>query len=271
MDVAILGMGLPAVYLASRLSAEGLSVGLFGGGHDLTAEPVSRATVREFALDDFVLNSLAYVARFSRDFRLTEQTFRGATIDVPRLHRHYLSMAVRYGCEVLAGSSFSLADGLRVEWRGKAVHVQADKLVLEQQGCPGVPAVLAGRVPFNEDTVEFYEEPGMWVVPWGDRALVGGDVQMAWSKFDQAAFLRSYRLPRARPAGRLTGGPIRIGRAAGHTSPRGFTLEASLYHARLLADILAGDGDMRVYEEQARGRPDGHKNGLHRLLSPQTI
>jgi hypothetical protein len=263
VDVAILGMGLPSVYLASRLCAEGLSVGLFGGVPDMVHEPVSMDTVREFALDDFTLNGLSFFAHFDSEFRLREVPVSAATVRTSALHWHYLKRAMELGCEVLAGSEVS---GGEVTWRGRPVEVDAGMVIQEEAGGREVPAVLAGRVPMNEDTVEFYDSPGTWVVPAGGLAVVGGEMEFAWSKFDRAAFLRTYSLQHSLPAGRLVGEAVKIGRAAGHTTREGFVLEPSLYHVRLLVDLLCSGGDLRVYEKAARKPPKSGKTGLRAWL-----
>jgi len=266
VEVAVLGMGLPAVYLASRLAAEGVSVTLFGGPPDMVVEPVSMATVEEFSLGDFVVGKLRFLARFDEEFHLDEERVRGAVIDVERLHRNYLRRAVEYGCEVLAGSDFHLHPELKVTWRGSRVAVNPDLVVLEEEQGKKVPAFLVGRIPFNEDSVEFYESPRMWVVPAGKLAVVGGELDLSWHRFEQAAFIRSYSLSRVLPAGQLVGEVVRLGRAAGHTSAEGFVLEPSLYHARLLVDLLLSGGDLKTYEKAARMSPGGGPTSLEKWL-----
>lgn len=267
MDIAILGMGLPAVYVASRLAAEGLSVTLLGNAPDMVIEPVALSTIREFALQDFVMNELKFVARFDEDFRLRETPVQAATVSVERLHWHYLRKAMEYGCEVLAGSDFRLKPDLRITWRGARVNIKPELVIVEQERGKRVTAALAGRMPFNQDTVEFYDSPDMWVVPMGKLAVVGGDLDVSWHRFESAAFLRAYQLSSVLPVGRLVDDVVRLGRAAGHTSAEGFVVEPSLYHARLLVDVLLSGDSLKVYEKRARNPPKSVSTSLQAWLS----
>ena len=264
MDALILGMGLPAVYVASRLSAEGLSVGLFGKTPDMVPEPVSETTVNEFQLSDFAMNNLRFIARFNNDFELEEEPFSGTIIDVKRLHSHYLHRAISYGCEVLEGCDIFFDDGTRVIWQGREYELDAKTTIVEGGHGKKVPALLAGRIPFNEDTVEFYENPCMWVLPAGRTAIVGGKVDFSWHKFEQAAILKTYELTSAFAPGELVSDVVRLGRAAGHTTKEGFVTE-SLHHARLLVDAIVSENDLSVYEKAARA------SALRSWLEPQLI
>lgn len=264
MDILVLGMGLPAVYVASRLSAEGLSVGLFGKIPPMVPEPVSITTINEFQLSDFALNNLRFIARFNADFELEEAPFNGTIIDVKKLHTEYLRRAINYGCEVLEGCDVFFENGTRVIWQGREYELDAKITILEESHGKKIPVVLAGRIPFNEDTVEFYEDPCMWVLPAGRIAVVGGKVDFSWHKFEQAAILKTYELSATFAPGELVSEVVRLGRAAGHTTKEGFVTE-SLHHARLLVDSIVSENDLKVYEKAARA------SALRSWLEPQLI
>jgi hypothetical protein len=250
VDFSILGMGLPAVYLASRLSAEGFSVGLFGKIPTLVSEPASESLVNEFGLKEFTTNLLKVFATFDEKFELKEKPIRGFVVDTGRVHENYLQKAVEYGCEVLEGSSISISGEIGISWRKKKSRIQADHVVLEEAEGRQASVVLASRVPINEDTIEYYPASETWVLPAGKQALIGGKLWFTWSKFDRAAIVRSFDLTVGSPQGILVDEVIRLGRAAGQTTPEGFVL-SSLYDARLLSDVLISGKDLRVYGKKA--------------------
>ncbi|MBR9689280.1 MAG: hypothetical protein GOV01_00045 [Candidatus Altiarchaeota archaeon] len=258
MDIAIFGMGLPSVYIASRLSAEGMSVGLFGKIPDMVSEPVGENTVDEFSLSDFVINKIKYVANFNKDFELDERGVAGSIVSTKRMYWHYLNKAMDYGCEVLEGSTFDAEN--TVTWNGRTTKINPELTLIEEAEGKPVVTVLAGRVPINFDTVEFYDDPDMWVVPSGKLALIGGKMDFSWHKFERMALLRKYTLSYLRPTGDLVGDTIKIGRAAGHTTKEGFVVEASLHHARLLVDTVISEEDLRIYGKSAR--PSRKANSL---------
>ena len=252
MDVAIYGMGLPSAYLASRLSAEGLRVGLFGKVPDMVSEPVGRQTIEDFSLEDFALNQLKFIANFNKDFELTEKEIDGHIVSTKKLYWHYINKAMQYGAEILEGSDFDVSRNL-VSWRGRGMKIEPKlKIVEEAEGKP-VSTILAGRVPFNADTVEFYADPDMWVVPTGNLALIGGKMDFSWHKFERMSLLKSYSLAYVRPSGHLVDdSSVLVGRAAGHTSREGFVIESSLHNARLLVDTLMAKEDLKLYDRAAR-------------------
>ncbi|MBR9681109.1 MAG: hypothetical protein GOU98_04805 [Candidatus Altiarchaeota archaeon] len=251
MDVAIYGMGLPSAYLASRLSAEGLVVGLFGKVPDMVSEPVSRQTIEDFSLDDFTLNKLNFIANFNKDFELTEKVVDGHIVSTKKLYWHYINKAMQYGCEILEGSDFDIERNL-VSWHGKGMKIDPKLSIIEEAEGKPVSTILAGRIPFNADTVEFYDDPDMWVVPTGNLALIGGKMDFSWHKFERMSLLKSYSLAYVRPSGHLVDEVIRVGRAAGHTSKEGFVIESSLHNARLLVDTLIAKDDLKIYDKAAR-------------------
>ncbi len=251
MDFAIFGLSGVSAYLASRLAAEGFSVGLFGKERSLMPEPVSWETVEEFSLHDFVLGKLSRMAEFNEDFELRERAFRGAVLDTRAFYEYHLRKAAEYGCEILAGSSFRLSPPA-VEWNGRQVRIDG-QVILEFGGGREIPLYRAARIPCNGDTMELY--PSMWVLPAGSEAIVGGKMKSTWHKFENVAILgtgMAHHLPR--PA-RLVDDVIRVGNAAGHSTEEGLYMEEALYPARLLWELLADDGELEVYEKQ--GRPSG--------------
>ncbi len=252
MDFAILGMGLPAVYLASKLTEKGLKVGLFGKIPDLIPEPVNDALVKEFKLKKFVLNKLNIFANFSKDFELIETKFNGVTIDTEGVYHHFLTKAVIQGCEILEGSTFEIQkQKLKVNWRGNELDLKPTRIIEEFHKGKEVKVALAARVPLNEDTVEFYEGSKTWVIPVRDLAIVGGNLKFTWYKFDRAAIIKSYTLTRAIPCGQLIGETIKIGRAAGQTTKEGFVIP-SLYDARVLFDVINKHKDLKIYEKMVK-------------------
>jgi len=251
VDVAIYGMGLSSAYIAARLSAEGMKVGLFGKVPDMVSEPVSQETIDEFSLKDFVINDLKFLANFNKDFELTEEPINGSVISTKKLYWHYINKAMQYGAEILEGSDFDLKSNL-VSWNGHGMKLAPKTVILEEVEGKPIRTILAGRVPFNSDTIEFYEDPDMWVVPTGNLALIGGKMNFSWHKFEVMSLLRTYSLSYVRPAGSLVDDLIRVGRAAGHTSREGFVIESGLHNARLLVDTLLSGDDLKVYDRAAR-------------------
>ncbi len=251
MDVAILGMGLPSVYVASRLAEKGISVGLFGKLPPLIPEPVKNSTIKDFKLFEAVLNKLKTIAHFSKDFELKERRFSGATIDTELIYSNYLNKAIDNGCELIEGSFFGVSDKIKIFWRGKTTLMKAEIIIEEERTGRPIQVALAKRVPINEDTVEVYDSSGTWVVPAKNMAVIGGKMDFTWNKFDSAAILRSFELTYVNSPGSLIEKNIKLGRAGGQTTSEGFVIN-SLYDARVLADILLKKGNLKAYDKMSK-------------------
>ncbi len=238
MDVAVVGFGPAGLYVASRLAAEGIEVALFGSLPDVLPEFVSKEALREFSLGDFVLKKISRFARFSREFELSESVLEGAVVDTESVMRSLLLNAVRYGADVLAGSTLDPGGSLELKWLEKTMRVEPEFIVMEESMGRSVMGAEVARIPTNDDAVEYYEGFGMTVLPAGATAVVYGNLNFSWHKFENAAVLQLKELfvPPRRPP--VDGRVIRVGRPAGQVGEFGWLLESGLYYGHLLTESL---------------------------------
>lgn len=257
MDVAVVGFGPAALYVAGKLAAEGYDVTVLGRPFEVFPEFVTAEAVDEFQIKDFVLEEINRIAVFSKKFRLAEKDVKGAVIDSQSLVNEMKLTASKYGADILANSQVAFSKSkkkLRVTWLGRSISASPDAVVMEASEGTPVPVIEASRVPVNKDTLEFYQKNSMWVLPAGRTVLIEGSTDLSWHKFINAAILRTAQIHLPPRRALIEGSLLRVGRAAGQASGPGWIVEEGLYAGKLLfeclLDYLEGDdGALRVYEK----------------------
>jgi len=244
------GFGPAGLYVGSRLAAEGFEVGIFGSMPDFLPEFVSKETVKEFLLSDFSLAKIKRIAKFSENFELKEEVLEGNVIDTNFFLRNLLKKAEKYGADIVEGSTAEIGERVKLKWLEKTFEIEPKFIVMEESLGRSVFGAEVARIPFNSDTIEFYESFDMIILPAGETAAVFGNLDFSWHKFENVAVLSIKELfvppERALVEKRL----IRVGRAAGHANRFGWVLEDGLFYGRLLTECLIRylEGDEKALE-----------------------
>lgn len=257
MDIAVVGFGPAALYLSSRLAAEGFEVSLFGSMPELLPEFVSQEAVKEFSLQSFSITPIKRIARFDRNFELREKFTEGAVIDSNGLLRYLLLRAAKYGVEIVAGSVVEIGERIKLKWLEKSFEIEPEFIIMEESCGRSVYGAEVARIPTNPDTVEYYEAMNMLILPSGETATVYGNLDFSWHKFENVAVLNVKELFVPPERNLMEKNLIRVGRAAGHTSEFGWLIEEGLYYGRLLTECLlryfdGEEGALEIYRRRGR-------------------